>query len=63
MSAAPAGHLRDADPAYDGDKPWNKKMVARILENAKYTGPGPPPEAEGAAQGSRLYQQTEGSRR
>jgi hypothetical protein len=31
-------HLRDAGPAYDGDKPWNKNMVARILENAKYTG-------------------------
>lgn len=30
--------LRDAGPAYDGDKPWNKNMVARILENAKYTG-------------------------
>lgn len=30
--------LRDAGPAYDEDKPWNKNMVARILENAKYTG-------------------------
>lgn len=62
MSAAPAGHPCDAGPAYDGDKLWNKKMVARILENVKYTGPDPPP-ADGAAQGSRLYQQTEGSRR
>ena len=25
-------------PAYDVGKPWNKNMVARILENAKYTG-------------------------
>ena len=31
-------HLRDTGPAYDGDKPWNKNMVARILENSKYTG-------------------------
>ena len=36
--AALAEHLRDGGPAYDGDKPWNKNMVARILENAKYTG-------------------------
>lgn len=36
--AALVGHLRDAGPAYDGDKPWNKNMVARILENTKYTG-------------------------
>ena len=25
-------------PAYDEGKAWNKNMVARILENAKYTG-------------------------
>ena len=25
-------------PTYDGGKSWNKNMVARILENAKYTG-------------------------
>ncbi|MEY8388905.1 recombinase family protein [Oscillospiraceae bacterium 38-13] len=36
--AALVERLRDAGPAYDGDKPWNKNMVARILENAKYTG-------------------------
>lgn len=36
--AALVEHLRDAGPAYDGDKPWNKNMVARILENARYTG-------------------------
>lgn len=36
--AALVEHLRNAGPAYDGDKPWNKNMVARILENAKYTG-------------------------
>lgn len=36
--AALVERLRDAGPAYDGDKPWNKNMVARILENAKYAG-------------------------
>ena len=36
--AALAEYLCDGGPAYDGDKPWNKNMVARILENAKYTG-------------------------
>lgn len=38
--AALVEHLRDAGPAYDADKLWNKNMVARILENAKYTGDG-----------------------
>lgn len=38
--AALAERLRNDGPAYDGDKPWNKNMVARILENAKYTGSG-----------------------
>lgn len=38
--AALVEHLRDAGPAYDADKPWNKNMVARILENTKYTGDG-----------------------
>ena len=38
--AALVEHLRDAGPAYDADKLWNKNMVARILENAKYTGCG-----------------------
>lgn len=28
---------------YDGDKQWNKNMVARILENERYTGIGPFP--------------------
>ena len=28
---------------YDGAKPWNKNMVARILENERYTGIGPFP--------------------
>lgn len=28
---------------YDGDKPWNKNMVARILENERYTGIDPFP--------------------
>ncbi len=54
MSAALAGRLRDAGPAYDGDTPWNKKLAARILEHAKYTDSGPPPGAGGAAQGSPL---------
>ena len=38
--AALAEHLQNDIPAYDGDKPWNKNMVARILENTKYTGGG-----------------------
>ena len=38
--AALVEHLRDAGPAYDADQLWNKNMVARILENAKYTGCG-----------------------
>lgn len=38
--AALAEHLCDDGPAYNGDKPWNKNMVARILENTKYTGNG-----------------------
>ncbi len=33
-------HLRDTGPVYDEDKSWNKNMVARILENARYTGDG-----------------------
>ena len=36
--AALAEHLRNDGPADDGDKPWNKNMIARILENTKYTG-------------------------
>lgn len=36
-------HLRELDVPYDQDKLWNKNMVARILENGKYTGqPGWP---------------------
>ena len=36
-------HLREQDIPYDADKLWNKNMVARILENRKYTGqPGWP---------------------
>jgi len=35
--------LREQDIPYDQDKLWNKNMVARILENRKYTGqPGWP---------------------
>ena len=36
-------HLREQDVPYDQNKYWNKNMVARILENRKYTGqPGWP---------------------
>lgn len=36
-------HLREQDVPYDEGKLWNKNMVARILENRKYTGqPGWP---------------------
>lgn len=36
--------LREQDVSYDQGKLWNKNMVARILENKKYTGqPGWPP--------------------
>ena len=31
-------HLSDTSPAYDMDKAWNKNMVARILEDARYIG-------------------------
>ena len=33
-----AEQMSKTDPAYDEGKSWNKNMVARILENAKYTG-------------------------
>ena len=33
-----AEQMRKSGPAYDEGKVWNKNMVARILENAKYTG-------------------------
>ena len=36
--SALAGSLQDQGLPYDGDKPWNKNMVARILENGKYAG-------------------------
>ena len=32
---------------YDGDKQWNKNMVARILENERYTGIGAVPSSAG----------------
>ena len=36
-------HLREQDVPYDQGRLWNKNMVARILENGKYTGqPGWP---------------------
>lgn len=31
-------HLREKGPPYDVDKPWNKNMVARILEDNRYAG-------------------------
>ena len=33
-----AEQMRKTGPIYDEGKSWNKNMVARILENAKYTG-------------------------
>ena len=33
-----AEQMSKIGPAYDEGKSWNKNMVARILENAKYTG-------------------------
>ena len=33
-----AEQMSKTGPAYDEGKAWNKNMVARILENAKYTG-------------------------
>ena len=33
-----AEQMRKTGPAYDEGKSWNKNMVARILENAQYTG-------------------------
>ena len=31
-------HLKEKGPTYDADKPWNKNMVARILEDNRYAG-------------------------
>ena len=33
-----AEHMSKTGPTYDEGKSWNKNMVARILENPKYTG-------------------------
>ena len=33
-----AEQMSKTGPAYDEDKSWNKNMIARILENPKYTG-------------------------
>ncbi len=33
-----AEQLQTEDVPYDGDKPWNKNMVARILEDDRYIG-------------------------
>ena len=33
-----AEQMRKTGPVYDEGKSWNKNMVARILENPKYTG-------------------------
>ena len=32
--------LRERGISYDGDKPWNKNMAARILADCRYTGEG-----------------------
>ncbi|MFR4202248.1 MAG: recombinase family protein [Flavonifractor plautii] len=32
--------LRERGIPYDGDKPWNKNMAARILADCRYTGEG-----------------------
>ena len=32
--------LRERGVPYDGDKPWNKNMAARILADSRYTGEG-----------------------
>ena len=31
-------YLKEKGPPYDADKPWNKNMVARVLEDNRYTG-------------------------
>ena len=36
--------LKDAGISYDADKPWNKNMVARILQDRRYTGEGKFPQ-------------------
>ena len=33
-----AEQMSKTDPTYDEGKSWNKNMIARILENSKYTG-------------------------
>ena len=33
-----AAQMRKTGPVYDEGKSWNKNMIARILENTKYTG-------------------------
>ena len=39
-----AEQMSKSGPVYDEGKSWNKNMVARILENAKYTGADSYPE-------------------
>ena len=36
--------LRERGISYDGDKPWNKNMAARILADCRYTGEGDFPQ-------------------
>ena len=36
--------LRERGIPYDGDKPWNKNMAARILADCRYTGDGDFPQ-------------------
>jgi hypothetical protein len=50
--------LCDTGIHYDGDKPWNKNMVARILQDRRYTGDGKyPPIID-----SCIYQQVDQKR-
>ena len=39
-----AEQMSKSGPSYDEGKSWNKNMIARILENAKYTGADSYPE-------------------
>lgn len=36
-------YMKEHGTSYDDDKPWNKNMIARVLENERYTGRHPYP--------------------
>lgn len=42
--------MKDRGVPYDEGKPWNKNMIARVLENEKYTGQEPYPAIIGRDQ-------------